>query len=795
MFKEPEVIRVKELLAEILRFGEEDVILAPGVTRERLLLEASKNSLLIPSPIRHISDFDPGFSDDYLAVMKMDCSIDLALADYLRSAFSYRDRFALLPKEKAEFLNRWTTSLIQKKCFIPVYTRPFRHYIRINQSTPLIADLEKRALTRYSGQLRDHPIPLYGLPDKDAEISTAFRLICRWLKEGILPAHITIVNATRMDDYQLNKRFVDAGIPFSPLKPQRLQDLPKIISLIKLLKTNPDEAMIVEYLDSFVTSDPMQFRMKDRLLDMINQYSLSQLIRHPDLFLYEIRKATLSPRHISEAIRSLSLNDLSPDKATTTLILNCHDAGFPPKKLDNEFFSDADKSILGMETSEASNRRQIEELARKLERIQHVTLLYSLTEGGTERHAPRLMVTCGIQENAFIPADDSHSYTYLMDYLSYAKKRYDRLTYGTDSSDYAQLAATFSNAYQPYDPQFNGLSASTIQRIIASGIVLSATSLKRYYECPFHFLLTDILKISPQDTTLALFFGNLSHQLIESKEPATLAHIEQLANRFQADYPAELEKRKFLFLRAYQTQIDPVLTRLLDYSHQSDFVEFASEWAYDYPHPDFPHIHVKGKIDHIRVWTYRNQVYAVVLDYKTGSTQFDDDDFMAGTNPQLPFYLHLLAKSPNTSPFIPCGFYYQRILPGRYEADKTGDPIKRFMMLNGRTFANSDVFHALGGDEGWLKGCKRNQDGSFRASPRWLNKSDLDQILAQIQSLIDDAAKEIMQGQFPIKPVPPVANQSRSKSCEYCPHQAQCYLGSSSLEPTDDDKMEVFDDE
>jgi hypothetical protein len=534
--------------------------------------------------------------------------------------------------------------------------------------------------------------------------------------------------------------------------------------------------------------------MKDRVLDMINQYSLSQLVRHPDLFLYEIRKATLSPRPISEAIRSLSLNDLSPD-GTTTLILNCHDASFPPKKLDNEFLSDSDKAILGMETSGEINRRQIEELTQKLERLQHVTLLFSQTEAGTERHAPRLKVSCGIQEDATILDDDGHSYTVHMDYLSYSKKRYDWLTYGIDSSDYARLAATFSNAYQPYNPQFNGLSPTTIQRIITSGIVLSATSLKRYYECPFHFLLSDILKISPQDTTLALFFGNLSHQLIESKESATMTYIEQLANRFKDDFPSDLDQRRSLFLKAYHAQIDPVLTRLLDYSHQSDFVEFASEWTYDYPHPDHPQIRVKGKIDHVRVWTYRNQVYAVVIDYKTGSTQFDDDDFMAGTNPQLPFYLHLLAKSPKTDAFIPSGFYYQRILPGRYETDKTSDPIKKFMMLNGRTLANSDVFHALGGDEDWLKGCKRNRDGSFRTSPRWLGKSDFDQILTQIQSLIDDAVKGIMQGQFPIKPVPPVANQSRSKSCEYCPHQAQCYLGFSSLESTDDDKVEVLEDE
>gem|GEM_PF-5259101 len=764
-----------DVIEKIRNYKEDVIVLASGQTRERLLRELSHKHIVPSFSIRDFSCFDFVFSDHYLYHMKKECSIDFGLADALRPFFAYSDRFQLLPKEKAELLESSFSSLKVNRLVHPPQFRPFNRIVSLNRGVFLPAHLNDQTVTLYSGSRRTSVLPVFGCCDKAEEIGAVYQQILLWLKKGIHPDQIRVVNASEMDDYQLNRWLKDAGIPFSSIKQRPLRKFPQAIQLLALLEKPMTADEVTDFLLRLKTIHPQEVLVKKTILQLINRHSLSVLLQHRDLFSYCLKNASVAPINYQGAIQSLPLSELYPDDELYYLILNSHDSALPVKKIDGDYLSDQDKMKLGSETSVEYNLRMESQLANILSRLKNVVLFYAKKEAGSDNHFPKLVVDCEIQEQLINPDHNRLYASFEMDRLTYAKMRYDQKTYGIVHPDFPHYSATFSNRLMQSDFQFTGLSQSTIAKICSRGIVLSATNLERFHSCPFQYLVTDILKVGAKEASLPLFFGNIAHEILKNKRTVDLKTLDELSQLFSRNYPPDFAMRKPLFLRAFLEQIKTTLNYLEEYDRQSRFAIYASESEFSYPYPG-GNIRIKGKIDQIRTWQQDDEIRVIVIDFKTGNKQFGEEDFLQGMDIQLPFYLHLIKANGKTRAFIPCGFYYQRLLPGHYAHNKKEDPIKKQLALNGKTLNDPVVFSALGGDENWIKRCKKKSDGTLKASKQVIQADELVAMIDHIDKLIEDAVNGIKVGFYPIKPVPPLPNQTLSLSCQYCPYMGVCHL-------------------
>lgn len=161
-----------------------------------------------------------------------------------------------------------------------------------------------------------------------------------------------------------------------------------------------------------------------------------------------------------------------------------------------------------------------------------------------------------------------------------------------------------------------------------------------------------------------------------------------------------------------------------------------------------------GKID--RVDTYKNVIR--IVDYKTGSKQFDFSDTLVGLNMQMLIYLYAIIKNPKKilENARAGGILY---LPAGHKAMETS------LAMNGLILDDGEVIEAM------------DKDNSGRFIPEYngKNQSFIDEetfelVFGNIEKLVSNMGESIRRGDFYPKPV----DGLHSEACKYCDFASVC---------------------
>ncbi|MBN2695942.1 MAG: PD-(D/E)XK nuclease family protein, partial [Bacilli bacterium] len=362
------------------------------------------------------------------------------------------------------------------------------------------------------------------------------------------------------------------------------------------------------------------------------------------------------------------------------------------------------------------------------------------------------------------------------DRFIHAKLAYENKTYGKMSMRFHNLQALIGNDNEVYDPQFSGLSIASIDGLLGRKVTISPTSLGRFYQCPFSFLLGSILKIKPDQKTFTTYFGNLAHMVIESVYTEDDANYVEYLEACSNDMPEDHVYKQDILKKIVVDKLEAVRKAMIEFRKQGNFRVIGSEWSHEFDFWDDVRFRIKGKIDRIIAIKKNEDELIIVIDYKTGSQKFSKADFDEGINVQLPFYLYLFKKRHPEALYVPAGFFIQRLPLGRLDVEDD-DTMTLSLKLNGWMLEDKHLFNSLGGSD-WLEGIQLNNDEGFRKSERLLDRDTMTDLINKVDELISAAIHEIAAGKFPIKPMPPKPNQRISNSCKYCRFDSVCYLKS-----------------
>lgn len=361
--------------------------------------------------------------------------------------------------------------------------------------------------------------------------------------------------------------------------------------------------------------------------------------------------------------------------------------------------------------------------------------------------------------------------------LSYSLLNQLNYQYGFDSSLYQVLKQeTTKLNYKPF--VIDNYNISLIDDSLINYKQFSFTSLATYATCPFKYLLNYIFKINPDNNTLNRDIGNICHKLLEiftsnyQNKPIEefkneyKDQFEEICNQVNLNLTNVSKKDLFYFKKMYEVCLDSI-SDLQEFFDTFSFNKFYSEYEFSNKQKDGGEVinynsdilndaKIEGKIDLI-CENKSNKKF--VLDYKTGSHDYNDLKCLAGIDMQLAFYTYSLSLTDSFKETNIMGFAYYQIPYNHYLYSKNRDS-----QLSG-IFFNQDMKFDV--DE--------NEYKKYLKAPGKNNLKDRDQYFKDIVKTLTDLVKNIKSNNFKVTKTIVI----KEDMCKYCPFKDCCFVNTS----------------
>ncbi|MEE3491911.1 PD-(D/E)XK nuclease family protein [Ruminococcus sp.] len=333
---------------------------------------------------------------------------------------------------------------------------------------------------------------------------------------------------------------------------------------------------------------------------------------------------------------------------------------------------------------------------------------------------------------------------------------------------------------------------------------LSSTKIDVYHKCPFRYFCEYGLHIRERRkaTVDALEYGTLMHHIFEvffsrySREEYIQmdeSAIEVIVSDILDNYidvhfgGTEEKSERFLYL-LYRTK--STATRLLLHMirelGQSDFIPVDFELGVGEDIPDYSvelkdglRLSVRGSVDRVDRCDADGKSYIRVIDYKTGTKEFNINDLLYGLNLQMFIYLYAIRENgaQRYGEITPAGVLYMPAVspsvsadPDTPEAKIRSELIKKYAM-KGVILDDADVVAHMEHDGEGVFIPAKLKDGVVSASAGSLaTLEELGAIFRRIDELTTAMAQSLYDGDVAALPL----KGKKYDGCAYCVYRAVC---------------------
>ena len=354
------------------------------------------------------------------------------------------------------------------------------------------------------------------------------------------------------------------------------------------------------------------------------------------------------------------------------------------------------------------------------------------------------------------------------------------------------------------------VASAHVEKLYGKVLRLSASQINRQAECRLAYFLDYGLaaKERKEATVDSAEFGTYVHEVLEKTvadvmyrggfHEVTLEETQRLAEKHSEAYAQRKfkdlssERMDYLFRRNIH-ELEIIVEELWNELHASDFQPAGVEIKFDQDGQCEPipirgavmQAFIRGFVDRLDTWQWRDQTYYRVVDYKTGKKDFDYCDILNGLGLQMLLYLFALEKGSDLvgdKPQAAGVQYFSARVPyvsidGREDADKLDKERKTNRRHKGLLLNESHVLEAMesrGASEGrwdpaWLC-CKVDAKGNLVGD--LANRSQLRKLERFVMDTLAGMVNEIASGEVSPNPY---TRGSAHNVCTYCPFGAVCH--------------------
>ncbi len=510
-----------------------------------------------------------------------------------------------------------------------------------------------------------------------------------------------------------------------------------------------------------------------QLISLVNDYAEYDLKEIKEMIEADLRKKTKKKEKKENVVLCVENYSLF-NKDDYVFLLGFNDKT-PTMKLDTDYLTDNIRPLLGLNTSEELNRIEKNNMLAYLSGIDYLTLSYCKQTPFSRYGKSNLLDE--MSHNIEVIKED-YTYSDAYNRIRYADQLDALRKFNKKADALEKLYELYDrNGYLEYDNQFNGLDEN--QKKDTDKVKLSYTSMNTFYECSFHYYLDHILKISDFEGSYMSRLGNVCHDVLKQAFDEGFDFDSAWKSSCEKNEINSSKQEEFFTGKIKEEMKNDI--EIIRRQTNLGFLTQSKKEEEIYVNTT-DKITFKGIVDKVLYKEQGNEIYATVVDYKTGkSADVNRRNMDVGLSLQLPSYLYLLKnyKEFKNKNLKYNGFYLQHILNSNlnYNEDKTAEEIKEeSMKLDGFTSTEMDRIALMDPNfeedktSSVISHLKLTSKGTLDSRSRVADDTEIDALITLVENKIKESGQNIMDGNFRINP------KTGHDSCRFCSYQNVCYV-------------------
>ena len=596
----------------------------------------------------------------------------------------------------------------------------------------------------------------------DSEVEFVAQSICKLCEDGISLNNIKLTNVDSIYEGVIKRIFDMYNIPINLYK---IPIYYTVESDYLLNHYECDLTSVIDYMkDNYDTS------IVSDIISIINKYTfIDDKLQVKEMIEYDLKYTYVNNYKYEESVDIISIDDISEDDYV--FILDFREGSIPRIYKDEEYLSNKELSILGLDTTDIKNKNEKDKIINILKNNKNLIISYKDKDNNKLYYPSSLIKELNME--VVVP---SNNYNYSSSYNKYklCSMLDDYYKYNILNDNMKRLYSTYHINYKDYSNKFGGISFDNLNKILDNNLVLSYSAVEKYNECAFKYYVSSILKLDVYEDTFAAFIGSLFHHILEIGLLNDI-DVEKEVNDYILRRNLD-DKEKF-----YIDKLIPDINFALDtIKEKMIFTKFNK---YDFENKLVVYkngkvsVTFKGFIDKMMSYEDSSKKIIAIVDYKTNDTDIKMDLLKYGLNIQLPIYLYLVNK--NYPDAFVAGFYVQRVLPSDNKYDNTKsllDRKKDEMKLLGYSNYDEDIislFDSSYKDSNVIRSLKVKNDGNYSSNAKVLTNSEMESIIEDVDTVIDTVINNITDCDFSINPK---SYKNTNISCKYCKYKDLCFM-------------------
>ena len=443
---------------------------------------------------------------------------------------------------------------------------------------------------------------------------------------------------------------------------------------------------------------------------------------------------------------------------------------------DEEYLSDSLLHELGLSTSVEKNIEERNKLIFFIENTKNLFISYPIKVQVNELYPSSLIQALDLK-------------TYMKDApLGYSLAE-DNLRLSVDMSIYDKTKEIspkleFFNVehipYNTYDNTFKGISKWHMEERFKenASISLSYSTMKYYFECPFHYYCDNILKLSTFESTSATRLGTYSHAVLQDSYNSDFDFVKSTEKNLNEGIK-DLNSKDALKDKFYFNQMNEILMDLIHYNKRHEEIsELKNVLCEEHIIFEEGNLKFHGFIDKLLYAEINGEIYAAIMDYKTGKDYITLDNVEDGFHLQLPSYMYLLSKAERFKgkKIHIIGIYLQKV--NMIALDRNLDKLEqreKSFRLQGFTISDPALILMLDpfyNKSDYIQSMMTTKNGNFGRFAKLLSEEQEEDLIELVDVFIHKTRDGIMEAQFDIAPK---RIEGNDVSCTFCKYKDICF--------------------
>lgn len=773
-------------------FDNNDIIITSNVNKINLLHDFHTTLLNIKiytlDEFNRLYYFDYNEETIYYVMNKFNVIYEVAKI-YLDNMYYIEDKN--YQSDKLSFLVSLKNELMAKHLLYhnPLFPLSLQNKRIIFYNLPHTKELSKlysslETITKveyYDLEVKSYEHSINELPTDVIEVEFIANKICELVSNGVPLSKIYLTNLNSEYKKIIKRLFPMFHLPISLSQDETIYSTSLCTDFLNLYQS--DLQVTITALESSIKNESSQ-NILNKIISIINKYTFvddKNLVK--EMIKYDLKNTKLDTVDIPESIHEVNLCDTVFTSEDYVFTLGFNQGILPVIHKDESYLSDSDRQELSISLTVDKNNLEKELVINKLSSIENLYLTYPLSSKGESLTVSSVNDTLKypIIPITNIPLTNSNFYNQikLTDMLDNFYK------YGTISHHLNSLNNTYPNLpYNTYDNRFKSLNAEDVNNYLNNQLVLSYTSLDKYFKCPFSYYISKVLKLDIYEETFQQIVGSIFHSVLEKYSTSNRTY-DELWTETVASFDYEFTIKDQFFLEKLKKELAFILETITEQEELTNLHDELHEEKINTVIDAQRNITFTGIIDKIKYKNYPDKTIAAIIDYKTGNPNLDLTTLPYGIGMQLPIYLYLAHHCNKLQNIEIAGFYLQKVLNNEITVDKTHtyeQLKKKNLLLQG--YSNEDISILSEFDSSYLassmiKGMRVKSDGDFYSSVKVLSNTTMNKLSKIAENKIKEGADLITSAEFKIAPKQ-IGN--KEYGCNLCKFKDLCYRTNKDIE-------------